>query len=338
MATNEIKRITEILWEQMKINDETDKKNSTLTSSRGNSKKNDNNYSVAREFANLHSVAASKNKSKSNRDSLAFRDSPGKPGTKRFNRYLNTQFLKTAGSLGGGNGDIEMDYTFYEQRNTLFYQDQQNSKYYHDNCVNISCDQEQEILDSCLTASKKSNSRKKNTNSIIGSSGVTTHYEDNELFSKLKKNLRPFFKKSFLLDSLFIQETEKEILSFIRGDDCLYSGGSRTTPSITMEFNQENPTKRLIIHGLASYYSLQSRSHTTNNGQRILVLRKQKSMPPLPEQTIVQYLIAESKKQAVQVHQVQRKKVIKKSQSIYIKKRVLSTPVVISADIPNSDD
>ncbi|KAM9996265.1 hypothetical protein ACTFIY_002461 [Dictyostelium cf. discoideum] len=316
----------------MKINDEADKKNSTLTSSRGNNKKNDNDYSVAREFANLQSVAASKKKSKSNRDSLAFRDSPGKPGTKRFNRYLNTQFLKTAGSLGGGgNGDIEMDYTFYEQRNTLFYQDQQNSKYYHDNCVNISCDQEQEILNSCLSPSKKSNSRKKNTTNATITANTN---EDNELFSKLKKNLRPFFKKSFLLDSLFTQETEKEILSFIRGDDCFY----RNTPSNTMEFNQENPAKRLIIHGLASYYSLQSRSHTNNNGKRILVLRKQKSMPPLPEQTIVQYLISESKKQAIQVHQVQRKKVIKKSQSIYIKKRVLTTPVIISADIPNSDD
>ncbi|KAN0029825.1 hypothetical protein ACTA71_007962 [Dictyostelium dimigraforme] len=328
----------------MKINDEADKKSSMLTSSRGNNKKNDNDYSVAREFANLHSVATSKKKSKSNRDSLAFRDSPGKPGTKRFNRYLNTQFLKTAGSLGGGSGDIEMDYTFYEQRNTLFYQDQQNSKYYQDNCVNISCDQEQEILNDCLTPSKKSNSRKRNdfgstnvtsTNGNNNDNSLNTN-EDNELFSKLKKNLRPFFKKSFLLDSLFIQETEKEILSFIRGDDC--NCKTLSSNNNTKEFNQENPGKRLIIHGLASYYSLQSRSHTTNNGQRILVLRKPKSMPPLPQQTIVQYLISETKKQAVQVHQVQRKKVIKKSQSIYIKKRVLTTPIVISADIPNSDD
>ncbi|KAK5578484.1 hypothetical protein RB653_008155 [Dictyostelium firmibasis] len=336
MATNEIKRITEILWEQMKINDEADKKNSTLASSRGNNKNNGNDYSVAREFSNLHSVAANKKKSKSNRDSLAFRDSPGKPGTKRFNRYLNTQFLKTAGSLGSGNGDIEMDYNFYEQRNTLFYQDQQNSKYYLDNCVNISCDQEQEILDNCSTSSKKSNLRKKNNdkNNNDNSNNSLSGNEDNELFSKLKKNLRPFFKKSFLMDSHFVQETEKEILSFIRGDDCPYG----STPINRKEFNQDNPSKRLIIHGLASYYSLHSKSHTTNNGQRILVLRKSRPMQPLPEQSIVQYLISESKKRSVQVHQVQRKKVIKKSQTIYIKKRVLATPVIISADIPNSDD
>ncbi|EGC32832.1 hypothetical protein DICPUDRAFT_98760 [Dictyostelium purpureum] len=287
----------------MKINDESDKKTSTLTSSRVSKVQYNDSFGFQFNTNNGVRSAATKKKSKSNRDSLAFRESPGKPGTKRFNRYLNTQFLKTAGSLGD-NINAEMDYSFTESKNTLFYQDSQNSTFYFDNMVNITCDQEEELIDSIQQQTKNAHNE--------------STADGEQLFSKLRKSLRPFFKKSFLLDNLFIQETEQQILEFLENSSIKQ-----------MEYNQSNPSKRIIIHGLSSYYSLQSKSHSTKNGQRILVIRKPRNLPPLPEISITQYLAAESKKKPIQIHQVQKKKVIKKSQSIYIKKK----PIKIENEI-----
>ncbi|KAF2076678.1 hypothetical protein CYY_002048 [Polysphondylium violaceum] len=277
----EIKRISEILWEQMKINDESDKKTlkGDLPSTRFPKKK----------------------KIRSNRDSLAFRESPGKAGSKRYNRYMNTQFLKTAGSLGN-QFEAEMDFQIMEHNKSLFYQDQTANSKYWDQFLNITFDKEEELIGQERNKHYRHHNNNHQNNHITAS------------FSKLQRNIRPLFKKPFLQDSVFINEIESEILCFINNHN-----------QKTIEYSIQDPYKRLILHGLVQYYSLFSKSHTTSNGQRNTVIRKPKVMPPFPSQTIAEYLVSESKRSKLlaQKQQQSSKKnnILKKTQLLYSKKR-----------------
>jgi len=294
----EIKRISEILWEQMKINDESDKK--TLK-------------------ADLPSTRyPKKKKTRSNRDSLAFRESPGKAGSKRYNRYMNTQFLKTAGSLGN-QFEAEMDFQIMEQNKNLFYQDQVANSKYWDQFLNITFDKEQELIGDERNKHQHVNAH--NTQDI------------NASFVKLQKNIRPLFKKPFLKDSVFIHQAETQIHNFINN-----------TFEKTMEVSIQDPYKRLILHGLVQYYSLLSKSYTTSTGQRNTVIRKPKVMPPFPTQTIAQYLESESKRsQQLAQKQAAKRNILKKAQLLYSKKRrtltsngngvVIATSTTITTEI-----
>ncbi|KYQ91491.1 hypothetical protein DLAC_07248 [Tieghemostelium lacteum] len=266
MASLEENRISELLWEKMSLNQHKIQKAK---------EESDKTLSPGQKF-----IAKKKKYYYRSRDSQAFRESPGKPGTKRFNRYLNNLFLKNASSLNE-QFEAEMDFCHYEMNNNLYYQDNKNwDKLFK----GITCERQSEIL----TQFKK----RKPTDKADKQKQLQ---KINQSFAKLRKNLRPIFKKPWTTNSYFISTSETQIINF-----CQQSFLKSTEVYIP------DPYQRLLLHGMVDYYSLLSKSYTNSSGQRCTVIYKPKVMPSLPEQTLTSYLIQEQQK-------AQLKKSIKKN-------------------------
>ncbi|GAM24421.1 hypothetical protein SAMD00019534_075960 [Acytostelium subglobosum LB1] len=274
------KRISELLWERLTISEQ-----QTYQSPA--------NYQSGPKF-----TPKKKSKFATNRDSLAFRESPGKPGTKRYNRYLNTKFLKDGGVLKDQFTAI-MDHDLYEKNERLVYQDGEMA-YHWEPFRNISFDKQQEMIGHVEEDKETNKSRKKylKTEKI------------NQSFSLLQKNIREAFKKPFIQNCDIVTEIENRMIEFV------------SNPFVkTTEVELESGHHRLLLHGVGSYYSVFTKSkerHTaitiiitklTNHtftlyqgytcastGRRMTIIRKPKVMPPLPELSIVEYITNQQRK------------------------------------------
>eukprot|EP01132_Coremiostelium_polycephalum_P001970 gene1970-2421_t len=254
------RRITELLWEKLTITDDL-KSKSKLTSS--------STTTTTTIIPSQPKTRLPIKKKKSNRDSLAFRESPGKPGSRKYKRYMNTQFLKDGGSLKD-KFQAEMDFTLIETKKTLlFYQDQPFKKHwepFHE----ITYDKQQEIISSLSPEADIKPEKQHNINTR---------------FAKLRKSLRPLFKQPFLHNSYFITTAEQKLIAFWHD---IYAK--------QIEVFIPDSYQRLLLHGLVSYYSLFSKSFTSKDGQRITVISKPKVMPPFPDLSLTEYLLNENQK------------------------------------------
>ncbi|EFA82379.1 hypothetical protein PPL_04804 [Heterostelium album PN500] len=211
------KKISEILWERLIITEQNIASNNGAPTSGVKSK-----YPKKKKF-------------RSNRDSLAFRESPGKPGTKRYNRYMNTKFLKDGGILKD-RFEAEMDHNIYERNEKLIYQDRE-MKYEWEPYRDISYDVQVEMLKDCLPSEKDRKGKRFRENPKT--------LPINQSFTMLQKNIRDAFKKPFIQHSSFIATAEDQMIQFI------------SNPYIqTTEVELESSHHRLLLHGIGSYYSV----------------------------------------------------------------------------------
>ncbi|EGG15498.1 hypothetical protein DFA_10338 [Cavenderia fasciculata] len=239
-------RISEILWNQLE------------TSERPKQEK---------EIVNTPSKKK-KGSTRLCRDSQQSRESPGKPGSKRYNRFLNTQYLKEGGIF---KDHADYEYNLVDQNENLLFQDNiDNWEPY----VNITYDRQQESVEP-FVKEEEDRRRQQRKNSRI-----------NHSFSRLRKDLREAFKQPFVQNSYFITEAEQRLLAFIN-DPLLES----------IEVALDMPFQRLLVHGLGSYYSLFTSSYTNqDSGKRLTVIRKPKIIPPMPEMSITEYVAQEQLK------------------------------------------
>jgi len=193
------------------------------------------------------------------RDSLHRRMDTGNPGSKRYQRWFNGNFLEEqAASLG-----VELDWNLFDSRSpfrSLFEGNYLEAfEMYFDVC-------EEKELELMMPFDNKSPSNKKREYKVIPPSQSYRHLD--KQYRKTIENLQQYS---------LLAAVDKQVVEFIQ----------HMTKRKVVQL--DDPYHRLLCHSIATFYSLLSQSQDTRNGQRVVILSKPDFMT-LPACTLSEYL------------------------------------------------
>jgi len=198
-------------------------------------------------------------KKKHVRDSLNRRFDTGNPGSKRYQRWFNGHFLEEQASSFG----IDLEHQIFENRSPFRELFEGNYLGAFEQYFQVSEEREREIMMSLENQSMK----EKRTYKMVPPS---------QCFRKLEKQCRKMIEKHE--DHALLATVDKQMIEFIQ----------HTTARKTIHF--EDAYHRLLCHSIASFYSLESQSQDTRNGQRVIFISKPDFML-LPSCTLSEYLL-----------------------------------------------
>jgi len=199
------------------------------------------------------------------RDSLASREQIGRPGSKRYQRWFNGNFLsEQADTL-----KTRLDFQVVEDTSLFrcLFVNADSAQLWEPFCE-VTEDEQDEMLIQLGYYPKPTNDGISTLPHRLCSAQTS--------FKKIDKRIRAIFDRNFDCDLL--QKLDQEIIAYVHRND------SRKRVYV---FKQ--PFHRLICHGVAQFYSLRASSQDTSQGQRELVISK----PPrviLPSKTLCEYL------------------------------------------------
>lgn len=206
------------------------------------------------------------------RESLASRLRVGRPGSKRFQRFLNKEFLETA------QEDLESrdwDIIDFSTTGSWFGQlcDEHNRVVWEP-FVDIT-EEEQDYL---ICAA---NDRQRKEASMEGAACNGT--SPAARFERIERKPRRALWENPRCE--FLQQVESEVIAF------LHRCGSPVVEPLVMPLDG-SPYHRLICHGVSQYYLLASYSRTAN-GQRSLIICKPRHVDHIeqPHITLSEFLV-----------------------------------------------
>jgi hypothetical protein len=206
------------------------------------------------------------NTSSNDNDSVTSRETKiGKPGSKRFQRWLNNSYL-----MGFEEGMEPSDLTIQPPASMFnrLFEDETNLHLWEP-FVDVTEEQQRKMLNKMCSQSKK---ELKTRPSSLGE----------ESFLRVEKKIRKQLVK--FLDSPFLIELDKEIVSF--------ASEQWDTNRRQLKFQFTDSFHRMICHGICQFYSLNSRSvelQGFRSDHKILFISKPAVYSP-PEITLISYL------------------------------------------------
>jgi len=205
----------------------------------------------------------------------------GRPGSKRYQRFLNKEYLSEQ------QWDLEFE-DFQAVRfgctpfSALF--EEHNSRIWEP-FIDITEEEEQWLLRQ-LEEGKSSNVEERDE---LGDWIIIQQEEDNLLdefvdqaihgatsLLRIQKDIRKFMRRN--PDSPFLLAMDKEIADYIEAESQL------------LTYTLETSFQRLICHGICQYYALRSRSEDQIDGTRLTIVSKPKGGISLPSHTLSEYL------------------------------------------------
>jgi len=184
------------------------------------------------------------------RDSQAARETPGRPGSRRFQRYLNRSFLL--------NQTAELhadDFVIASSTTSVFTEilSDGDKLSIWEQFLDMNEHEQNEIL---LSFSEEADA------------WIDLSPEQN--FNMIDKKLRKVLQLQLCRD--FLAQLESELIQRISGE----------MSSLAYTFTE--PWHRMICHGICQYYSLHSQSTNVKGGKRVVIVSKTKHtrVPAVP--------------------------------------------------------
>jgi len=198
------------------------------------------------------------------RDSLASREQIGRPGSKRYQRWFNGNFLSEQACDLESNADYRLveDTSLFRH---LF--EAENGELWAPFC-DVTEDQQEELFMSIGYYPKEK------TN--VGTALPPRLCSPAISFKKIDKTIRGIFDRNFNEELLL--QLDQEMITYVQKTD-----------STKRVYIFKETFHRLMCRGVAQFYSLKASSQDSSGGQRELVISK----PPriiLPSKTLCQYL------------------------------------------------
>lgn len=216
-----------------------------------------------------------------NRDASARTTRIGRPGSKRYQRFLNKEYLSEQ------QWDLEVEdfqvVRFGCTPFTCLFEEHNNRIW--EPFIDITEEEEQWMLRQ-LEEGKPADLE---TRDELGDWIVVDRQEEN-LFDefveptvhgsismrRVHKDIRKIIRKN--PDSPFLLEMDKEIANYIEAEAQL------------LTYKLETAFQRMICHGICQYYSLCSRSEDQPDGTRLTIISKPRKGISLPSHTLSEYL------------------------------------------------
>jgi len=202
----------------------------------------------------------------------------GRPGSKRYQRYLNKSFLQEQ-QWDLQPEDWEIVNFSYSPFTVLF--DERHKKKW-DPFVDIT-EEEQEQLLVELTCSKLDEEKEDEFGDFVFIEPEVKHEEVKISmppvefhFYKVDKKIRKFIRKN--PDNSLVRSLDEEIVNYIQL--------ATYQPKI---FTFMESFQRMICHGICQFYLLNSKSEVTGSGKRVIV-KKPKKEVGLPSMTLSKFL------------------------------------------------
>jgi len=204
------------------------------------------------------------------RDSQVNRDSTGRPGSKRFQRYLNRSFL-----LDQSN-DVEFDdFSILMNTKTVFTDLHQNSETLSkwEEFIEVTEEkQEQLLIGLSIDVSKFVQQKITHRREFIQNMSPEASF--NAIDKKLRRVLHNYGNSQMLAD------LDSELVQYI------------TTGEFgSLVFTFSESYQRMLCHGICQFYSLNSQSQDMASGKRIVIVSKTQETR-VPAITLTQHLQA----------------------------------------------
>jgi len=200
----------------------------------------------------------------------------GRPGSRRYQRYLNRSFL-----LENERNITPQDLLVFSQITTPLSMVLQDSNHLKNWEPFISTSEEkQEHMLKKLTNGSEHNTNKSNARRMSSSSA-------SDSFALIDLKIRKLFKKSGVLECEIFDNLEKEITCFILGND----NDNNNSTSLTYSF--DSTYQRMLCHGICQYYRLESRSQSVDDDNDVdhkIVIVKKKHESCIPNETLSTHL------------------------------------------------
>jgi len=190
----------------------------------------------------------------------------GRPGSRRYQQWLNESFLTDTSQL-----ELDDFNVVHQPRITPFHElfEEKAKLEKWQQFLDSSEEEQDELLISVSLTVKKDMKLSEECGDVIDSETAK------QSFQKIDKKIRKMLQTHF--DSEFVCNLDKEIVNWIRIAD--YN---------TLTYAFDDSFHRMICHGVAQFYRLKSRSKDTPS-KRVLLIDKPKSLG-CPSTTLVQYL------------------------------------------------
>jgi len=195
------------------------------------------------------------------RDHLPTQPRLPKPGSRRYQRYVNTEFLKeSAGELD------ECDLLVFDSSHSLFasLHTSESHRVVWERFVTSSEEEQHHVLRRSAKAFSSSAPR---------SRSVAEHH-----FRRVDKRIRRLLKRKTHVE--FVGEWEGRVVEYAQLP-------AKRPP---LKYACQDSYQRLLCHGVCQYYALPSQSKDTRAGKRFVEVRKPASPPALPAETLSDYL------------------------------------------------
>jgi len=183
----------------------------------------------------------------------------GRPGSKRFQRYVNKSFLLE------NEDELRMEDLIVFQAPTItplsLLFEERNKKIWEP-FVSVTEEQQKNMI----AIVEMSSSRHTAADVTLSSP---------QSFDLIDMKIRKILKNNS--ESEFFSDLEKELLHYIESDEI-----------DSLAYSFEETYHRMICHGISQYYNLESRSKN-ENGNRIVVVQKKKDSR-VPGETLSQFL------------------------------------------------
>jgi len=209
------------------------------------------------------------------RDSLTRLHKTGRPGSKRYQRFVNREYLQEQ------QWDLQPeDFQVVQFTRTVFSTllHEKNRKIWEP-FIDVTEEQEALMLQKICKGGPMEDSDEFGDWIFIFDENVEEvkmSVKPHVSFSKIEKRVKQYILKN--PDSPFLQSMDKEIVVYIKGS------------TQRMSYNFENPFHRLICHGICEFYSLHSHSEDSKEGTRVLHIVKPKKGFNAPSLTLCEYL------------------------------------------------
>jgi len=240
--------------------------------------------------ANLPSSQPISISSTSRRQRQMVRDSKpgkiGKPGSKRYQRYLNKSFLQEQ-QWDLKKEDFEV-FQFSCSPFSLLFEESNKRKWAP--FIDITEEEQNQLL-SRLREAFSEDEKYDEFGDFVFLSSQTLEAKDFEEpeeektpsppaeihFRKVEKKIRKFIRKNS--DLQIIQSLDQEIVEYIQL--------STYQPK---KFTFSESLHRMICHGICQFYTLSSKSEDCTSGNRVVVVRKPKKGISFPSMTLTKFL------------------------------------------------
>jgi len=197
------------------------------------------------------------------RDSEARFGRIGRPGSKRFQRYINKSFLQDR------QLDLEPEDFQVSRLSTspfsLLFEEEVARKWAP--FVDITEEQQDYLLEAMTMTHKEEEQEDELGDFVIIPREGETIVEETEQFvpeahfRRVDRKIRAFIKKN--PNNPFVLSMDQEILKYI--------GASTLQPK---QFSFDEAFQRMICHGICQYYRLHSHSRNEKSGNRVVMVRR----------------------------------------------------------------
>jgi len=224
------------------------------------------------------------------RDSLASRNRPGRPGSKRYQRYDNEKFLfqlLSDSESDVGDDDLNFEEQYEPAPGVFAFVHEPKNKLMIEPFLHIS----EELQESLLLSSSDED---EDTFVMDFRYPKDRAFSADECFRSLKLRSQRVLKKHSRSDQLF--EFDRVLNELAHGN--LHDGDGNECQDCV--FSLDDAFSRLILHAVAEYYDLVSFSHHHKDSakKRTKVSRRGERRKPLPNSSIRDYLCGDELKAA----------------------------------------